>query len=116
MPCITSQKQKLQPASPKNLEMHPQGPPFPLNVVATVAKAVGSVDLVATVEPVDAEIAIRVSEPLAKLSAILQMHAESEKALTREETKMSALASSVGFQATSQLIASSTNVEMSGGK
>jgi len=69
-----------------------------------VAEAVGAV------EAIDAEIATRVSAPIAKLTAILQMHAESENALRREETTMSAFASSAGFQATSKSIASPTNV------
>jgi hypothetical protein len=36
---------KLQPASPKNLEMHPVGPPISLNVAATVNKALGVLDM-----------------------------------------------------------------------
>jgi len=86
--------------------MHPRGPPYFPNVAATVA--VGAVDAVEAVEVVEA--ATRVSAPIAKLTAILQMHAESENALRREETTMSAFASSAGFQATSKLIVSPINV------
>jgi len=79
-------------------------------VAATVAEAVGAVDALDVVEAVEAEIVTRVSAPIAKLTAILQMHAESGNTLRREETTMSAFASSVGFQATSKSIASHTNV------
>jgi len=75
-----------------------------------VLGTVDAVDAVGAVEGVEAEIATRVSAPIAKLTAILQMHAESENALRREETTMSASASSAGFQATSQAIASPTYV------
>jgi hypothetical protein len=103
--------------------MHSWWPPYFPNVADTVdeaeaeAKAVGAVDAVDAVEAVDAvnaveavEAATRVSAPIAKLTVILQMHAESENALRREETMMSAFASSVGFQATSMSIVSPTNV------
>jgi len=90
--------------------MHPRGPPYFPNVAATVAEAMGAVDAVDAVEAVEAEIATRVSAPIAKLTAILQMHAESGNALRREQTMMSAFASSAGFQATSKSIASPTNV------
>jgi hypothetical protein len=72
-----------------------------------VAEAVGTGDLV---EVVEAEIAMRVSAPIEKLTAILQMQAESENALGREETTMSPFVYHMGFQATSKLMASSTNV------
>jgi hypothetical protein len=62
------------------------------------------------------EAATRVSAPVAKLTDKLQMHAESENTLRREETTMSAVASSAGFQATSKSIVSPTNVYRSGGK
>ena len=94
--------------------MHPRGPPYFPDVAATVAEgeaeAVGAVDAVDAVEAVEAEIATRVSAPIAKLTAILQMHAESGNALRREETTMSAFASSAGSQATSKSIASPRNV------
>jgi len=106
--------------------MHPQGPPNFPNVAATVAEAqaealgavdvVDAVDVVETVEVVEAEIAKRVSAPIAKLTAIQQMHAESGNALRREETTMSAFASSAGSQVTSKSIASPTNVYRHGGK
>jgi len=44
---------KLQAASQKNLEMHPRGPPFSLNVVATVAAAVGVADPQDALDAVD---------------------------------------------------------------
>ena len=116
---MTSSKKKLQPASPKNLEMHPQGPPFLLNVVATVGVAdmVDAVDAVDMVEAVEPETATKVSAPIAQLTAILQMHAGSRNALRREETTeetteetMNAFASSAGSQVMSKSIASPTNV------
>jgi hypothetical protein len=108
---------------------------FP-NVVSTVAEAMRSevaehtVEAVEVVEPEDAvdalevvaaEITTRVSAPIAKLTAILQMHTESGNALRREETAektveetaeetTSAFATSAGSQAMSKSIASSTNV------
>ena len=100
--------------------MHPRGPPFSLNVAATVAEAeaeavgvadvVDAVDAVDMVEAVEPETATKVSAPIAKLTAILQMHAGSGNALRREETTMSAFASSAGSQVTSKSIASPTNV------
>jgi hypothetical protein len=102
--------------------MHRQGPTFSLNVAATVAEAMGMVDVVVTadtedpvdtvdtVEAVEPETATKVSAPSAKLTAILQMHAESGNALRREETTMSAFVSSAGFQDTSKSIASPTSV------
>jgi hypothetical protein len=99
--------------------MHPRGSPFSLNVAATVAGAVGvedavdtvdTVDMVDTVEAVEPVTARKVSAPIAKLTAIRQMHAESGNALRREETTMSAFVSSVGSQAMSKSIASPTNV------
>ena len=88
--------------------MHPQGPPYFPNVAVTVA--VGAVDSVDAVDAVEAEIATSASAPIAKLTAILQMHAESGNVLRREETTISAFASSAGSQATSKSIASPTNV------
>jgi len=85
-------------------------------MATTMAEAVGAVDavdsvgVVEAVEVVEAGIATTVSAPIAKLTAILQMHADSEKALRREETTMSVFAASAGFQATSKSIASPTNV------
>jgi hypothetical protein len=123
---MTSQRKKLQPASPKNLEMYPQGSPFSLNEAATVAEAVGVVDAedaedavhtVDTVEAVQLETGTKVSPPIAKLTAILQMHAGSRNVPRREETTeettketSSSFASSAGFQDTSKSIASPTNV------
>jgi hypothetical protein len=66
--------------------MHPQGLPFSVNVAATMAKAMGVVDVVDTVESVELETATKVSAPIAKLTVIMQMHAESGNALRREET------------------------------
>jgi len=104
-----------------NLEMHPQGPPFSLNEAATVAVGVvdseDAVHTVDTVEAVEPETATKVSAPIAKLTAILQMHAGSEYAPRREETTeetmeetMSAFASSAGSQDTSKSIASPTSL------
>jgi len=78
--------------------------------MAEAVGAVDAVDAVHTVEVVEAEIAMKVSAHIAKFTAILQIHAESENALRREETTMSAFASSAGFQVTSKSIASPTNV------
>jgi hypothetical protein len=119
---MTSYRKKLQPASPKNLGMHPQGPPFSLNVAATVSQAVGMVDAedavdaedmvdtVDTEEAVEPETATKVSAPRAKLTAILQMHAQSGNALRREETQMSAFVSNAGSHDVSKSIASPPNV------
>jgi len=83
-------------------------------VAATVAKgAVDAVGMVDVVEAVEAEILTRVSTPIAKLTAILQMYAESGNALRREEAveeTTSAYATSPGSQVTSKSIASPTNV------
>jgi hypothetical protein len=84
---MISSKKKLQPASPKNSEMHPRGPPCIHNVAATLAEAeavgVGvvdaedvedgedAVDTVNTVETVDPETVTKVSALIAKLTAIL---------------------------------------------
>jgi hypothetical protein len=84
-----------------------------------VAEAVGVVDVVLladaedavdTMEAVEPETATKGSAPIAKLTAILQIHAESGNALRREETTMSAFVSSAGSQDTSKSIASPTNV------
>jgi len=72
-----------------------------------------AVDIVDTVEAVELETATKVSAPIAKLTAILQMHAGSGNAPRREETMeetTSAFVSSAGSQATSKSIASPTNV------
>jgi bisphosphoglycerate-independent phosphoglycerate mutase (AlkP superfamily) len=94
--------------------MHLRGPPYFPNVAATVAVGVvDAVGAVEAVEAVEAEIVTRVSAPIAKLTAILQMHAESGNALRREETAeetTSAFATSAGSQVTSKSIASPTNV------
>jgi len=94
-----------------------RGTPFSPKVAATVAVAVvDTVDAVDTVEAVEPETVMIVSAPIAKLTAILQMHAESGNVLRREETTMSAFVSSAGSQATSKSIVSPTNVYRSGGK
>jgi len=102
--------------------MHARGPPFLLNEAATMAEAVGvvdaedavdAVDRVNTVEAVEPETATKVSAPIAKLTAILQMHAGSGNVPRREETTeeiTSAFASSAGSQAMSKSIAYPTNV------
>ena len=71
-----------------------------------------AVDAVNMVETVDLEIVTNVSALIAKLTAILQIHAESANERRREETTeiMSASASSVGSQAMSKSIASPTNI------
>jgi len=72
-----------------------------------MAEAVGvedTVDMVDTVEEVEPETATKVSAPIAKLTGILQMHAESGNELRREETRMSAFAASAGSQAMSKSI------------
>jgi len=96
--------------------MHPQGPPFYLNVAATMAQGMGVVDtedVVDMVEAVEPETATNVSAPIAKLTAILQMHAGSGNAPRREETTeemTNACASSARSQVMSKSIASHTNV------
>jgi len=54
---------------------------------------------------VEAEIATRVSASIAKLTAILPMHAESGNVFRRGATTMNAFASSAGSQATAKSIA-----------
>jgi hypothetical protein len=74
---------------------------------------VDAVDAVEAVEAVEAETATRVSAPIAKLTVIPQMHAENGNALRREitaEERTSEFATRAGFQATSKLIVSPTNV------
>jgi hypothetical protein len=78
--------------------------------VVVAADTEDAVDTVEAVEAVEPETATNVSAPIAKLTAILQMHAESGNALRREETAMSAFVSSAGFQDTSKSIASPTSV------
>jgi len=77
-----------------------------------IVDAVDAVDLVNPVEMVDLETATKVSVPITQLNPILQMHAESANACRREETTemMSTFASSACSQATSESIASPTNV------
>ena len=72
--------------------------------------AVNTMDTVDTEEAVELETATKVSVPIAKLTAILQMHAESGNALRREETTMSAFVCSAGSQDMSKLIASPSNI------
>jgi ribosome-binding ATPase YchF (GTP1/OBG family) len=87
--------------------------------VVHAVDAVAAVDVVDTVDTVDAvhavhavepETATKVSALIAKFTAILQMQAENTNTLRREETTMSAFASSAGSDAMSRLIASPTNV------
>ena len=75
--------------------------------IVAEAKAVDAVD-----EAVEPETATKVSAPIAKLTAILQMHAGNANTLRREETTatISAFASSAGSQAMSKSIASPTSV------
>ena len=87
-----------------------------------MAEAVGVVDAedaedavhtVDTVEAVEPETAMKVCAPIAKLTAIPQMHAGSGNAPRREETTeetTSAFASSAGSQDTSKSIAPPTNI------
>jgi len=84
-----------------------------------MAKAMGvvdaedAVDVVDTVEAVEPETATKVSAPIAKLTAILQMYAGSRNAPRREETTektTSTFASSAGSQVMSKSFASPTNV------
>jgi len=85
--------------------------PQPVAVgVVVVVVAADSADPVDMIEAVEPETATKVSAPIAKLTAILQMHAESGNALRKEETTMSAFVSSAGSQDTSKSIASPTNV------
>ena len=74
---------------------------------------VDAADAVDTEKAVEPETATRVSAPIAKLTAIPQMHAENGNVLRREETveeTTSAFAISAGSQATSKSIVSPTNV------
>jgi len=79
-------------------------------VVVDMVVAADSENAVDTMEAVEPETAATVSAPIAKLTAILQMHAECGNDLRREETTMSIFVSSAGCQETSKLIASPTNV------
>jgi hypothetical protein len=88
-------------------------------MAATIAEAeaIGAAvvdveEAVDAVETVNLETVTKVSAPIAKLTAILQMHAESANACRREETTeiMSAFASSACSQATSKSIWSPANV------
>ena len=90
-----------------------------------MAEAVGvvdtedGVDAVDSVEAVELETAIKVSAPIAKLAAILQMHAGSGNTPRREETMEEttrAFAASAGSQVMSKLIASPPDVYRNGGK
>jgi hypothetical protein len=77
------------------------------------ADAEDAVDTVDTVEAVEPETATKVSAPIAKLTAFLQMHAGSGNVPRRKETTeemTTAFVSSVGSQTTSKSIASPTNV------
>ena len=84
-------------------------------MAATLGVGLGVVDTedaVDAMKMVDPDKAMKVSAPIAKLTAIRQMHAESANTHRREETTemISAFASSVGSQATPNSIASPTNV------
>ena len=81
--------------------------------VVDAEEAEDAVHTVDTEEAVEPETATKVSAPIAKLTAILQMHAGSGNAPRREETAeetTSAFASSAGSQVMSKSIASPTNV------
>jgi hypothetical protein len=113
-----------------NLETHPRGPHFSVNEAATMAKAkdvgvvdpedtldahhaVDAVDMADPVDAVDLETCTKVSAPIAKLTAILQMHAGSGNEPRREETMkemMGAFVSVAGSQDMSKSIASPTNI------
>jgi hypothetical protein len=84
-----------------------------LNVESAVAEAdvepVAVVDAVDTVAAEELETATKVSARIAKLTIVLQMHAENTNALRGEETTMNAFASSAGSKATSRSIVSPTN-------
>jgi len=86
--------------------------------VVDAEDAEDAVDTVNTVETVDPETVTQVSVLIAKLIAILQMHAECAKVRRREETTemISRFASSAGSHAKSKSIASPTNIYRSGGK
>jgi hypothetical protein len=97
--------------------MHPRGLLNALNVAATVAEKVVDaedvVDAVGTVEAVEPETATKVSAPIAKLTAILQLHEGSGTAPRREEMTeetMNAFPSTAGSQVMSKSIASPINV------
>jgi hypothetical protein len=81
--------------------------------IVAEAKVMDAVD-----EAVEPETATKVSAPIAKLTPILQMHAENTNMLRREETTatMSAFGSSPGSQAMSKSITSPTSVYRSGGE
>jgi len=84
-----------------------------------VVDAVGAIEAGEGVDVVDAEIVIRVSAPIAKFTALVQMHAERGNTLRREETAeetMSAFSTSAGSHATSKSIASPTKVPWNGGE
>jgi hypothetical protein len=72
--------------------------------------AVDMVDAVHAVHVVEPETATKVSALIAKFTAILQMQAENTNTLRREETTVSAFASSAGSEAMSRSITSPTNV------
>ena len=88
---------------------------------AKAKDAVDVVDMVDMERAVKAEIATdmdnRVSAPIGKLSAILQMHAENGNTLSSEKTAeqvMSAFSASVGCQTISKSMLSYRNVSGSG--
>jgi hypothetical protein len=88
-------------------------------MAATVAEAVGivdaedaedAVDAVDTAESVEPETATKVSAPIAKLTAIQQIHTGNGNTLRRKETTISVFPSCGGSYNTSKSIASPTNV------
>jgi len=79
-----------------------------------VVDMVDMVDMVEAVEAVELETAMKLSAQSAKLTVILQMHEEAGNALRREETTMSAVVSSAGFQDISKSIVSLNNVSKNG--
>jgi len=71
---------------------------------------VDMLDMVDTVEAVEPKTATKLSAPIAKMTAILQMHDESGNAHRREETILSASASTARCQDTLKSGASPTHV------
>jgi hypothetical protein len=115
-------KEKLQPASPRNLWIHSQGPSFTLNAAATISEAVGmvdvedvgdavdKVDMLDLIEAVEPETAMKVSAPITKLMDLQQMHGNSRNVPRWQQTTVSIFVCSVGLQDTSKSIESFTNV------
>jgi len=83
-----------------------------------VIDAVDIVDVVVMVDkPEELELAIRLSAPVAKLTAIIQIDAESGNTLRKEKTaeeSMGINAASEGFQPIPESTVSPTNIQNSG--